>query len=156
MKNRPKLGEESDAALAARILADPSAAANLTTDAAIKLAGVLATALMAVQAHVLRVPAGLPTAPARFADRLTVTTTEAADWLGLEEAHVQDLCRRGEIVASKPGKAYLIRVNAIREWLERQEEVQRDGRGAHSESLPRSRRPEANIDALPRNSRRVT
>jgi excisionase family DNA binding protein len=88
--------------------------------------------------------------PGRFYDRLTLTTAQAAEWLGLDESHVQDLCRRGAISASKPGKAWLIRPDAIREWVANEEGIRH---GGAPEPPPSSRRPAVRIDALPRNRR---
>jgi excisionase family DNA binding protein len=106
--------------------------------------------VLAWQQMTARLLAGSRGEPGRFADRLTVTTAEAAEWLGLEESHVQDLCRRGAIPSSKPGKAWLIRVDAIRGWVAQQEEIRH---GSAPLGPPPSRRPAARIGALPRNSR---
>lgn len=43
---------------------------------------------------------------------------EAAPILGLSEQELKDRCRRGEIAASKPGRAWLISEEAIRDHLE--------------------------------------
>lgn len=149
-------GKPTIQTLAVSVIADPRTAATLTRDDAIAVAGILAVALMAVQAEALRAPDTVaPTTPAKFVERLTVTTAEAAEWLGLYDTHLQDLCRRGVIPASKPGKAYLIRVDAIREWLVTQEEARRARRGATpAPSAPSRRRVAVRLDALPRNSRR--
>jgi excisionase family DNA binding protein len=149
-------GKPTIQTLAVSVIADPRAAATLTRDDAIAVAGVLAAAQTAVQAQALRAPEAVaPVTPAKFVERLTVTTAEAAEWLGLDDTHLQDLCRRGVIPASKPGKAYLIRVDAIREWLVTQEEARRARRGATPAPPAASRRRVAvRLDALPRNSRR--
>src|SRR3984893_12343419 len=48
--------------------------------------------VLAWQQMTARLLAGSRGEPGRFADRLTVTTAEAAEWLGLEESHVPDIC----------------------------------------------------------------
>jgi excisionase family DNA binding protein len=94
-------------------------------------------------------------APARFSDRLTITTAEVAEWIGgVDEDHVQALCRSGAIRASKPGKAWLIRPAAIEEWLSQQEGDQQAQRGRPALASAPSR-GQVRLDALPENRRRT-
>jgi excisionase family DNA binding protein len=135
----------------ADLQADPSALHRLPVDELLGLQRQLRHLAADLELEVrTRHLAGRWGEPGRFADRLTVTTAEAAEWLGLEESHVQDLCRRGAIPSGKPGKAWLIRVDAIRGWVAQQEEIRH---GSAPLEPPPSRRPAARIDALPRNSR---
>jgi excisionase family DNA binding protein len=149
--------QEAARILAAQVVAEPVSAKTLTQDHAIAVVGILGAALVATQAQAVR-PTVATAAPAladEFAGRLAVNTEEAARLLGLEEAHIQDLCRRGVIPACKPGKAWLIRVEAIREWLAAQEQEQQDRRATHVVASAPSRRPAARLGALPKNSRRT-
>ena len=146
--------QEAAHALAARVVADPLAAKEMTQDQAVAVVAILAAALAAAQAQALRPSATAPAPPSKFTERVTLTTAETAEWTGLEETRVQELCRRGVIPASKPGKAWLIRVEAVREWLATQEQEQRDRRTAPVVAASASHRQAARLDALPKNSRR--
>jgi excisionase family DNA binding protein len=139
-------------ALAAQVVADPLEARSLTPDEAWSVLGALAAAVAAVQAQASRSGSDRPVPPEKFADRLTLTTEETAEWLGLDEIHVADLCRRGEIVASKPGKAWMIRVEAIRDWVHRQEQ-HHPARAIGAMAPVASRRPRPRLDALVQNRR---
>lgn len=141
--------------LAAQVLTDPLAAKEMTQDQAVAVVALLAAGLAAAQVQALRPLAAAPAALSKFAERLTLTTSEVAEWTGLDETHIQELCRRGVIPASKPGKAWLIRPEAIGEWLATQEQKQRDRRTAPVVAPAASHRSAARLDALPKNSRQL-
>jgi excisionase family DNA binding protein len=149
------MSQEGAHALASRVVTDPIFAKTLTQDQAIDVVGILGAALAAAQVQAVRPAAGAasPALPQELANRLTINTEEAAGWLGLEDDQIQDLCRRGEIRAAKPGKAWLIRPESIREWLAHQEEIPRDGGSGRPQSPRTSRRPLARVEALPSNVR---
>jgi len=139
------------------LAADPAKAASLSADVRQVVLGRALGVILAC-ATVTDAPplTAAQAAPSKFAERLTLTTAEAAEWTGLDETHVQELCRRGVIPAAKPGKAWLIRVDAVREWLAGQEEAQRRAnQGVAPTSATRSDRSvAARLGALPKNSRR--
>ncbi len=49
--------------------------------------------------------------------RAALRVQEAAQRLGIPLARVRDLCRRGKIAASRDGKSWLIRPEAIEQYL---------------------------------------
>lgn len=86
------------------------------------------------------------------AQRITFSTREVAERLGQPVSYVRALCRQGKIRASRDGKEWLIRPEAIEDWLTQHEQ---DPARPASPTLARPR-PDAapRLQAVPRRRRK--